>query len=79
MTRSRRDRGAVVAAVALLWAAAAVPCAAQRSDENAVTSASDAFGTSIGSQSIGGLTRGWLDVPESGLHLTANGVNPLTV
>ncbi|HEX9933206.1 MAG TPA: TonB-dependent receptor [Allosphingosinicella sp.] len=49
MTRSLLLAGAALAALAF----AAAPAAAQRSNENAVTAATDAFGTSVGNERVG--------------------------
>ena len=46
-----RDVAAVLATIAALGFAA--PAAAQRTGENAVTAADDAFGTSVGNETIG--------------------------
>jgi iron complex outermembrane receptor protein len=47
------DKGIVRWLAAAILAAAAVPAAAQRASENAVRSADDAFGTSVGNERVG--------------------------
>ena len=50
----RLARQALIAPVAAILALAAVASAqAQRADENAIVAASDAFGTSVGLQTVG--------------------------
>src|SRR4051812_30775606 len=44
---------AAAALATLAWAGDAAPALAQRADDNAVTSADDAFGASVGNDSVG--------------------------